>query len=146
MINRLISFSVNDILRVILSERALIIPGIKPIKTHTPRLRTFLKGIKCIVCAIKGNLFAVEQVKKEQPDNIYHLNLYYVDELTGKEVLMTSDHSHPKSKGGKGHLFNRVPMCTNCNRQKGDKVIKNAKTKKLNPKREILVKGISGKG
>src|SRR4051812_41921743 len=97
---------IDPILLLIAYEQPLTINGHK-IKTGTPTHRTFQKGTDCVKCGIKGSFFAVESV---EPHLHYHLNLYAID-TEGNEVLMTSDHTIPKSKGGRGHLTNRRPMC-----------------------------------
>lgn len=83
----------------------------------------FHKGVDCIKCGAKGAYFKME--RSPGPPHIlysqWHLNLYAVNS-EGKEVLMTKDHRHPKSKGGQDTLENLDPMCTVCNGKKGDKV------------------------
>jgi 5-methylcytosine-specific restriction endonuclease McrA len=46
------------------------------------------------------------------------LNLYAIKD--GLEVLMTSDHIIPRSKGGPTILENLQPMCHICNGRKGN--------------------------
>ena len=85
----------------------------------------FHKGVDCIAkdCTAKGAYFKME--RSPGPPHIlysqWHLNLYAIDDA-GKEVLMTKDHRHPKSKGGQDTLENLDPMCTVCNAKKGDNV------------------------
>ena len=84
----------------------------------------FHKGIDCIMdCGAKGAYFKME--RSPGPPHIlyseWHLNLYAIDN-NGREVLMTKDHRHPKSKGGLDTLDNLDPMCTVCNCRKGDKI------------------------
>lgn len=83
----------------------------------------FHKGVGCIECGVQGAYFKME--RSPGPPHIifseWHLNLYAVDE-DGREVLMTKDHRHPKSKGGPDTLENLDPMCTTCNGKKADKV------------------------
>jgi 5-methylcytosine-specific restriction endonuclease McrA len=94
------------------------------------RIRTFSKGVTCVRCGIKGAFFAAEvherDIKRlkggvDPTEYRLHLNLYAIEEMTGKEVLMTSDHILPKSRGGGDGLDNRQPMCVKCNGIKGDK-------------------------
>ncbi len=83
------------------------------------RLRTFkIKGIFCVTCGIKGDVFYKEKTKN---DLRYHLNLYAINS-SGHEVLMTKDHIIPKSKGGLDRLDNMQPMCTKCNSKKGNRL------------------------
>lgn len=87
------------------------------IKGNSQRYQTFFtKGLKCVYCGIEGKYFAKE---KDIGSNLYHLNLYAVDE-NGKEVLMTKDHIVPKSKGGKDDITNYQTMCERCNKEKGN--------------------------
>jgi 5-methylcytosine-specific restriction endonuclease McrA len=85
----------------------------------TNRLLTFIKGTACVSCGIEGVFFAKE--KHEQNHPRWHLNLYAV-RPGGKEIMMTSDHVWPKSKGGSGSLANRQPMCYRCNTKKDSKI------------------------
>lgn len=84
----------------------------------TNRLRTYLAGTDCAECGAKGTHFRKTR-QSDQPRP--HLNLYAVNS-DGHEVLMTSDHIVPRSKGGKDALGNLQPLCANCNRRKADKM------------------------
>lgn len=90
-------------------------------KITSLRMRTFaLKGLKCATCERIGSFFAFEiPIKCNNPNTNWHLNLYSVDE-DGEEILMTMDHIHPKSKGGKNSLGNVQTMCSICNFRKGN--------------------------
>ncbi len=103
---------------LVISIDPLGIPEHK-IRIGGPQLRTFLKRMECVKCKMKYSFFAIEATKPQYTNN--HLNLYGLD-TEGKEVRFTSDHIFPKSKGGKGGLSNRNPMCTKCNHEKGDKI------------------------
>jgi hypothetical protein len=82
------------------------------IKVSSLRLLVFKeKGCRCVRCGLKGLYFAKEKRKK---DVSFHFNLYGIDE-NGKEVLMTKDHTIPKSEGGTDDLDNLEPMCVDCN-------------------------------
>ena len=86
------------------------------IRMHSQRLQLFKKnGCKCIECGIEGVYFVKERYSQ---DNVYHLNLYALNE-DDEKVLMTKDHIIPKSKGGKNILSNYQVMCTICNVKKG---------------------------
>jgi len=76
------------------------------------------KGIKCVTCGIEGKFLALEKGIK---DKTYHVNMYALDQ-EGDEVLMTKDHIHPKSKGGKDHISNMQTMCKVCNEEKGNTI------------------------
>ena len=97
----------------------------KKCSIHGKRLQTFFqKGFECVRCGVKGIFFAVEShrgdtYKSNKNDIPRHLNLYAIKK-DGKEVLMTSDHIRPKSKGGSDLLDNRQPMCSPCNLRKGN--------------------------
>lgn len=80
----------------------------------------FLKGLECVCCCLKGSLLAIEKCRGN-PKNLYHLNLYAIDE-DGKEVMMTQDHIIPKSMTGSNHIDNLQTMCINCNNLKGDDI------------------------
>ena len=79
------------------------------------------KGICCIKCGIVGAFFALERGKKNNP-NKFHFNLYGFDK-DGNEMLITKDHIHPRSKGGKNKQSNYQPMCQKCNQRKGNKIL-----------------------
>lgn len=81
----------------------------------TNRLRTYLKGTDCVGCGAKGTHFRKTR-QSDQPRP--HLNLYAVRD--GCEVLMTSDHMVPRSRGGSDAPENLQPMCADCNRRKAD--------------------------
>lgn len=90
----------------------------------TINLKVFkLKGVDC-KCGAQGNVFYLE--KTAAPGitiyNDWHLNLYAKDQF-GHEVLMTKDHTLPKSKGGTDDIDNLTPMCVKCNSRKGDKIL-----------------------
>lgn len=75
-------------------------------------------GVECSACGLAGSYYSLES----QSDNVVpHLNLYAVS-AAGKPILMTKDHTHPKSKGGANELSNYTPMCQLCNAKKADHV------------------------
>lgn len=87
--------------------------------TRSKRYAVFMKkGMKCVSCGAEGKFFALEK-HKYQKTNRYHFNLYALTK-NGSELLMTKDHIIPSSKGGKNALTNLQPMCTTCNRAKGN--------------------------
>lgn len=83
------------------------------------RYWTFLiKGTNCKECELEGIYFAKE---RNPGSKVYHFNLYGVNKQ-GHEILITKDHVHPKSKGGKNHINNYNTLCVKCNYKKGDKI------------------------
>ena len=80
------------------------------------------KGCDCKTCSTKGAFFRIEKTSgpKDKVFCNWHLNLYGYDYL-GREVLMTKDHTVPKSQGGPDTLENLEPMCKICNNRKGTK-------------------------
>jgi 5-methylcytosine-specific restriction endonuclease McrA len=91
------------------------------VKTTSQRYAVFQKNIACCKCGIKGKFLAVEKNVPSHISSNYHFNLYAVDD-DGNEVLMTKDHIHPKSKGGKNILDNYQTMCQKCNIEKGNTI------------------------
>lgn len=80
------------------------------------RARIFFEiGIDCVKCSTKAQFFALET----WPDKSVHFELYGVDDA-GDDVLMTIDHIHAKSNGGKDHIDNYQPMCKCCNEIKSN--------------------------
>lgn len=77
------------------------------------------KGIGCVTCGIKGRYFAKEKFTDNGTENMWHFNLYALDDK-GEEMLMTKDHIIAKSKGGKNNISNYQPMCYECNQLKDD--------------------------
>jgi 5-methylcytosine-specific restriction endonuclease McrA len=87
------------------------------IKINSLRLQVFkLKGVKCQDCGIEGKYFRKDKFNKT---DFFHFNLYAIDS-NGCEVLMTKDHIHPKSKGGRDRFDNFQVLCSPCNLKKGD--------------------------
>ena len=108
------------------------------VKMCSQRYQLFkTKGIECVKCGIVGKFFALERHENNNDDiERFHFNLYGVNE-NGEEVLMTKDHIHPKSKGGKNTLENYQVMCINCNSEKADKTSRKlASVQKI---KEVLV-------
>lgn len=96
-----------------------VLPDGKEFKTGSHRLVLFkTKGVVCTVCGIEGEIYVLESHSPHVPP---HLNLYAVKE-NGKRVLMTKDHTIPKSKGGRNQLENYTTMCSPCNGKKSDKL------------------------
>jgi hypothetical protein len=130
------SMSTNKVLRVGTVEAKELLPKLETmdfididnnrVKMRSHRYKCFKKsGLKCVVCGIEGTIFAIEKhfqpsKKKEAWDQTwFHFNLYAINEA-GQEVLMTRDHTIPKSKGGKNSVDNAETMCKPCNGAKAD--------------------------
>lgn len=108
------------------------------------RLKVFAnKGRCCIICEREGVLLLVTYGK----DGDKHVDLYTED-----FVLMTVDHTMPKSIARKlgwtrseiESLDNKQPMCEQCNGAKGNEVIsdeeyKERRMKVWQPKRKVGV-------
>ena len=114
-------YSLEEIIRLIKSNKNHILLDGDKINIFSIKLLTFLRcGVKCIRCGIKGSFFVKERHIGQNHNN-FHLSLYAIDKF-GKEVLMTSDHIIPRSKGGAIFgITNRQTMCLNCNMRKGNK-------------------------
>jgi 5-methylcytosine-specific restriction endonuclease McrA len=74
------------------------------------------KGFNCIRCGAKG--FAI--VLWKQKGGGTHTDVVCM--RNDKEVMLTMDHTWPKSLGGKKTIDNLEPMCAPCNERKGNKV------------------------
>lgn len=81
------------------------------------RLQTYLKGLVCVDCGLVGTHFSIDR----SASGSIHLNLWAID-TQGDELLMTSDHILPKSRGGSDLAINRQPMCESCNFRKGNTI------------------------
>jgi hypothetical protein len=127
--NRLTSFPLDGIITLLLetpdSDSRVQLGGdfgdIR-VKNASYRLVNFkIHGVKCIACGIEGKFFAAETGMAKSIYEQYHLNLYGYDDF-GDEVLMTSDHIVPLSRGGKNGVENMQTMCKPCNEKKGARV------------------------
>ena len=108
--------AVKDVLFEPEDKKAMVVINGDKIKGNSQRFQTFFtKGLKCACCGIEGKYFGKE---KDFNAARYHLNLYVLDE-SGNEVLMTKDHTVPRSKGGASELYNYQTMCVKCNIAKG---------------------------
>lgn len=125
---RLLTLSIQDVFDAIREKRIFTFGGL-PCHTDSVRLKTyFVHGIQCAWegCKCKGVFFGVErQITRTGKihQKGYHLNFYGFNEQ-GHEVMMTSDHRVPKSRGGdKYNIANRQPMCKYHNERKGNSLI-----------------------
>ena len=85
------------------------------IKRNNQKYAVFGKSCVCAKCGRVGNMASIDK-----QNGVFFVNLYSVK--NGKAVLMTKDHIHPKSKGGRDTLDNYQTMCYPCNSRKGAKV------------------------
>ncbi|HET8688422.1 MAG TPA: HNH endonuclease [Methanosarcina sp.] len=90
------------------------IEGAHVVGLQSNRLKTFLKGTKCVHCGLEGHYFSVE---KQNKGSRWHLNLYH-EGKDGRLTMMTSDHIIARAVGGVNGLDNRQPMCKPCNQTK----------------------------
>lgn len=114
---------------------------------QSTRMLTYINSTTCVHCGLVGTYFAVE--KHHASDKSWHFNLYGVD-ASGKEVMITSDHIIPKSKGGSNNLPNRQPMCSPCNTAKGsfdsvEEGITHTKEKEKGVRKELGLKLIKAR-
>jgi hypothetical protein len=120
--DRLATIPPKDVLDAIANKKPLVHQGVK-CDTFGIRLLTYrVHGTNCCVlgCKVKGEYFAIETLSNLHTP-LYHLNLYGVAD--GREVMLTSDHRIPKSRGGSNSIDNRQPMCCPHNAKKGNKLI-----------------------
>lgn len=83
------------------------------LKMRTQRMQLFRRGQSCECCGIRGSHFWLEYSGHNTPHfNLYALNGY------GHECLMTVDHIHPRSLGGKTTPQNIQLLCQRCNKAK----------------------------
>lgn len=112
---------VEQVMKLIAEGRPFNYEGVE-CSTAGNRLLTYhIHGTKCCVpgCTMHGQYFAVEKAIN-QVDAKYHLNLYC--NQNGQEVMITSDHKFPKSRGGSNRIENRQPMCYKHNTEKGNQL------------------------
>lgn len=86
------------------------------------RYLVFAQGHHCVKCGVEGTVFLLQRDTKAQDLTRAHFNLF-ARLSDGSLVLMTKDHIHPKSKGGKDRLDNLRTMCLPCNQIKGSDVL-----------------------
>ncbi len=110
---------VEAIIRKIELRQTIELPNQELLQLSGNRLLTYTKGIACVWCKkVKVDFFAIETQKDRTS---FHINAYgYTDQ---GEVLFTSDHIVPVSRGGAGHITNRQPMCAPCNHKKSNNII-----------------------
>ena len=122
---RLGKVQVRDVLKAIADKRPLDFHGVVCDTASTRLLPYHVHGVSCCVngCTISGQYFAVERAISHATEVSakWHLNLYGIK--NGQEIMMTSDHKLPKSRGGLNDISNRQPMCLPHNASKGNQLI-----------------------
>lgn len=99
-------------------KKRAVLPDGNRVRISMP-LWTFIeKGGTCIECGIEGTIY---QAYESNKIGYIKLNLYAQRE-DGSWVLMTADHTVPRSVGGGNFLQNLEPMCEDCNSTKGSTV------------------------
>ena len=117
----------NDVLPFVTREKIVHNFDGYNIKMDSARYQVFSRSLTCSCCGLVGTHFGIERFEKLDPmqkgkpeSDLYHLNLYGVNEL-GEEVMLTKDHIKAKSKGGPNYQSNFQTMCIICNKEKGNK-------------------------
>src|ERR1700723_598067 len=96
--------------------------GIFDVKMSSNRLECLRRNQTCMWCGKTGTFFRLEMEKVSDIASRSaspHLNLYHRSKR-GALFLMTQDHLHPRSLGGKDDLSNLITMCDRCNQKKGN--------------------------
>lgn len=113
-------YSVDEVLPFI-GEYDKLYDG-DPIHMGSDRYLNFAThGLTCVECGLTGIYFAKETDDMYSKVPRFHFNLYAIN-ADGHEIMMTKDHILPRSRGGADSNENYQPMCTNCNRRKGNKL------------------------
>lgn len=110
-------YSIDDLLTVVQSGAQEIRLEGHRVNLFSLRYKVFAKSTVCVICGVEGTVACLD--KKRGGGRRAHFNLYGITR-SGRVVMMTKDHIHPVSKGGKDTLDNLQTMCENCNNRKGD--------------------------
>ena len=108
-----------DVLKLRGRKRRAILPDGNRVRVSMTLWIFIVKGIACVECGIKGTTYQAFEAPGKQ--GYVKLNLYAQKE-DGSWVLMTADHTVPRSAGGGNFLQNLEPMCQDCNYIKGSMV------------------------
>lgn len=116
-------YTVDEVLPYVTTERKVMrdFDG-WCVKMDSLRYQVFLKSRVCVDCGLEGTVFRLERAEVGGPPGRAHFNLYGRNK-DGDLILMTKDHIHPRSKGGKDTLDNLQTMCFPCNYAKSDQVL-----------------------
>ncbi len=126
----LAEYDADEILSIVKpSSKHIVKVGAKiyTVKLNSDRHRLFKANPRCVCCGLLGTKMVLELVKGAVTP---HFNLYGVNEY-GEYILMTKDHTHPKSRGGKNSLGNYATMCRICNTIKSNACITWEQVKQL---------------
>jgi 5-methylcytosine-specific restriction endonuclease McrA len=113
-------YTVDEVLNLATTERRAeaVFEGYR-VRLDSLRYQVFKQSLSCARCGLEGEFFLLQHAADGGPEDRAHFNLY--GRLPdGELVLMTKDHTHPKSKGGRDHVSNLRTMCFPCNFQKAD--------------------------
>jgi len=105
-------YPVGEIMKYVYPGSPRIVLEGFSVYTSTQRLLTYRKETACKYCGLEARFFALEK-----NGNVPHLNLYGVDE-NEVDVMLTSDHILPRSRGGSNGVKNRQCLCERCNCEK----------------------------
>jgi len=107
-----------DVLRLGGRKKRATLPNGDRVRISDPLWMFLKKGTTCINCGIRGEVY---QAYDSEKLGYVKLNLY-AKRSDGSWVLMTADHTIPRSIGGGSFIGNLEPMCETCNGEKGDKI------------------------
>ena len=115
-------YSVKQILDIIATGAESVVLDGDEVRLTSLKYGMFLQGgVDCVECGLVGMFFAKERdALSRNKVGDYFLSLYGLTP-EGKEILITKDHIHPKSRGGADAVENLQPMCVRCNHGKGNK-------------------------
>lgn len=109
----------NAMDEAVANHRRALLPDGRGFKPGSQRLVLFkTKGVNCSKCGCEGTIYKLQTHDLAVTP---HLNLYSIRD-NGKHILMTKDHTFPKSRGGANELENYTTMCSPCNSAKGSKI------------------------
>jgi len=113
-------YTVEEVLSLATTERRAesVFEGYR-VRLDSLRYQVFKQGRVCARCGLAGTFFLLQHATDGGPEDRAHFNLY-ARRSDGELVLMTKDHTHPQSKGGRDHVSNLRTMCFPCNLKKAD--------------------------
>lgn len=113
-------YTVEEVLSLATTERRAeaVFEGYR-VRLDSLRYQVFKQSRACVRCGLEGTLFLLQHATDGGPPDRAHFNLY-ARLPDGELVLMTKDHAHPRSKGGRDHVENLQTMCFPCNFAKAD--------------------------
>lgn len=127
---RLAEFTIEDVLPYISREdrkrEYKVDEKTYEVRMDSSRYFVFRENLRCSACGLEGIKFCLEL---SPSDKNPHFNLYGLE--SGRLILMTKDHMHPKSFGGMDIHSNYQTMCAICNNLKGSSNIPLERIKEL---------------